>query len=367
MNNIKVKILLPIITLITLWSCSSENNEERLPLEDILRPEDCEVVFQSSVITQTVESSRVGIIVGSHFPENHRVGIYAQKTTWSLNDYGNKVFENVSWDEENIHEGLNNAEYKALGESCDDKLEPVNGINPKFYAGENSALRIYSYAPYTENIIQIPLQAPRVEIVINESMEKTEDYLYATPLAITTKGTTTNIELKYKHLLSKINFRIFTNDSKYSDGDCPKLTEIVIITRHHQGGYLNIQTGEIYKIENPEKENKRFVYSLAENPHKIVNGGSTDIDANFFFIPDENAISQILLKIINPGSTEETELEIFKYDIKQPEPKNLKQGNIYTINVEYSVRSSINAQIESWTETEDKSVTISGNNLIKEP
>lgn len=349
------KIITIIITCLAMWSCSSSQEEPVTP-EKPLVPIDRKAVFRNDVSYKYAVSSRAGAIETNYLPKDHVVGIYGLNTTWGTNTDGNYV-NLVTWATENINENLKNEPYVSAGSST--VLNSQKTFT--FPNGEEAAMLFYGYSPYDENIIYTDNlstpKAPRLKIDINQSMEMTEDYLYTGTVKVIPEGETTPVHLPFKHALARLNFRVYTNDVNFTDAYCPKLKKIQIITNNHQGGYMNIHDGT---IEPGNGENITFNYELS-SPYKITQskkGEATETGAKFLFLPNDNAINSIIL-FVEDENGENKEYIAYAYYPAKNDPKKLMAGYVYTINIEYNVRSSFVCSITSWETNEDKNLNIS--------
>lgn len=340
------KALLYISLLLALMGCSNEH----VPAEEELDLENLCISFGTEVFYKTKESSRAGVIETVYLPQGHTVGVYALKTRWEEDDYGQPAVIQASWSYENIQENFNNEPYVSTGSS-----QKLTNNNPgKFPPDKNSALSFYAYSPYTPNIVYDPElsnpKAPKLEIVINENMATTEDYLYTGRIDKIPTGQHTIVNLPFKHALTRLTFRVFTNDVKYTDQNCPKLKGIKVITNNHQGGYLNIYDGN---IEKSTGSNNTFEYVL-QTPYSIIEsktGDDTYVGADFLLIPGNNVIHSIILTIDDENG-EEQEYTAYSYYPSETDPKNLSKNTIHTVSIEYNERANFRCSIQQWEETE---------------
>ena len=358
------KTLLYLSLLLALFGCSNENisTEGEIDLENLC------VSFDSEVFYKTTVSSRAGVIETVYLPQGHTVGIYALKTQWEEDDYGQPAVIQATWANENIQENFNNEPYVSAGSSKILK----NGNPGKFPPYKNSAMNFYAYSPYSPTIIYDPElsnpKAPRLEVVINENMATTEDYLYTGRVDKIPTGEVTTVNLPFKHALTRLNFKVFTNDVKYTDQSCPKLKKIQVNTNNHQGGYLNIYDGS---IETSEGNNNTFEYIL-QNPYTIIEskkGDDTNIGADFLLIPGNNVIYSIILTIDDENG-EEHAYTAYSYYPSETDPKNLSKNTIHTVSIEYNERANFTCSIQDWEITEygkeeNEKIEIDENDIIE--
>lgn len=344
------RILLYILLLGALYGCSTDNAPTPMTPEEEADGMGYAIHFSTNriydITTDITTESRAGIIEGTYLPQGSVAGIYALKTFWQEEE-GEKKVLSATWAGNNLQYDLKNEPYQSEGSTG--KLTSVNGSIPRFPSYDNAALSIYAYYPHSTDIDYNPNAtvptAPKVKVEINRDATLTEDYLFTGPIDAYPTGEPTTIHLPFKHALTQLNFKMFTNDVSFTDAYCHKLTKIVVKTNNNQSGYMDITNGDIQTIDG---ENTVFEYELPE-PFKIIKNKDPQTGAKFLLIPNENAINEIILYVEDENGNVAS-YQAYNYYPRMNDPKELIAGSVHTVNVEYRSRASFECAITAWEE-----------------
>lgn len=340
------KLLYILITII-LTGCSSEDT----PVN-----ESCYVSFINGIsydITQNF--SRADVFEYDFIPKDKTIGVFGFQSAWVNQQKPENVIIPEYWKDTELQPNCINAGYISMGESK--ALKSTNNINLEFPDTDNSALVFYGYHPYT-NSTEITMddlsRGPKIAIDVDSTMVTTKDYLYTGSVPAVPTGNRTNINLPFKHALSLVHFKVFTNDAKYSDNNCPLLTQITITTKNSQTGWMYIEDGSIGA--NPDAEEKRTITYKLSRPFPIYpkkDEKETYTDAKFLLIPATNAIESITLTVTDTDKETRKYIAYSQNDLDQKNNIELIKGAKHIANIEYNVRIQITNSVETWTPNED--------------
>ena len=342
-----IRIFCTILMIMIMIGCTSEV----APVD-----ETCYVNFSNGVSYDVKANiSRAEVFDGTYIPTGNIVGIYGFQSAWQNQATAANVIIDPNWNINNIIPKCNNADYKSLGKST--TLQPISGQVFEFPSGNNSALVFYAYHPYSESLIfdeeNDENKGPKIAIDIDPNMITTKDYLYTESVPVVRAGKNTVVNLPFKHALSLVQFEIFTNDSKYTGNNCPQLTDITIVTKESQTGWMYIKDG---KIEYNEEvlTNTEIHYELPKSFPISVNNEIHEVNANFLLIPAKNAIDKIILTIKDPNKVESDTYIAYLQSDDDPE-KNIEliKGAKHTVTIEYNVRTTIHNSVETWQQPDD--------------
>ena len=319
--------------------------------ENVPTQKTCYVSFSNGVSYDiTGNISRAEVFEGTFIPLDKIVGVFGFESTWQDQPLTDHVIINPIWDMDDIAPYCDNAIYRSLGIST--TLQSVNGDLLEFPKYDKSALVFYAYHPYSESLIfdeeNEKNKGPKIAIDIDPNMITTKDYLYTENVPVVPTGEKTIVNLPFKHALSLVHFEIFTNDSKYTGNNCPTLTDITIVTKENQTGWMYIKDGKIES--NSETASNTEIHYKLPKPFPIsVNNQNRDTNAKFLLIPAKNAIDKIILTVKNPDK-EEPDSHIAYLQTNENPEKNIEliRGAKHTVSIEYNVRINIHNSVETW-------------------
>ncbi|MGL5981245.1 MAG: fimbrillin family protein [Phocaeicola sp.] len=344
---LKLFSFLFFVAIVTGCSNHSSHHSPEIPVDSTLISFGSGIAYSSTSIANEpapANNSRA-VINTTYLPKDSLVGIYALQTEW-IWENEQKVVQNVAWWGVNIFPIFNNSCYVSQGKSGN--LFSKDGTKPAYPDYENSALIFYSYYPYTTNVIYDPYQtesrAPRIPITISSTMEKTSDYLYTGGVKCIA-GDDYRIELPFKHALTRLRFKIRTDDPTITNRKPLVVKNITVETNSHQGGNMNLSTGDI----TPNRDGGlTFSYDTDFAFYAGLPEEDSYIGADFLFLPSKNAIYSIELSILmQDGKTTET---FQAYDFETDPSIELVKGSIHTAKIRYSSRANLQCTITGWEE-----------------
>lgn len=289
--------------LILLVSCTSE-----LPVTpDLEQGQEQEVPVQFSVTVNPIENDNSRATINEFLPENSEVGIYAIKGEIVNGNFSvteNKT-EGYWWHNSNIQDNFLNAKYIASNDQYHQLLPAgATGSFPK-----EGALQFFAYYPYDENVSIgskedangniVPI-APKLNIVIGDNEEETQDYMYTGAVNASSKNIVTN--LNFKHALGKLRIYVYTNLDlgNLEEEDYPYVNNLTITTQKSQEGTMDLATGEITPTAFRNKEfSKDFEspFDDYENSYLISQDKNSKAIYSNLFIPNAETQTYLITKL----------------------------------------------------------------------
>ncbi|MGL5937505.1 MAG: fimbrillin family protein [Phocaeicola sp.] len=324
--------------LAVLTSCSTN-----IPVpEEVPLAQDTLVYLSYGLSTQINPSSRAPIET-TYLPNGSKVGVFGLKSRYINGEY--VLIENPTkpWAEVNVQKNLLNAPYTASvstsGGITITTLDP-DGIRASYPSCENGALQFYAYYPYTSEIeydgALVKPTAPCVPVHIEKSLDATIDYLYASKQNFL-GGQKKPASLTFHHALSRLNFRLYTENPSFVGDYSPVLQEIEVNTRIAQRGKMSLDNGDILTDETVEDDQFTQTVNYQIDVRHMTDS-ETDTGGHFFFIPAvrvSQVIKSIVFKVYHPSDGTTSRLKIYDYKTAAKQIE-LKKGVVTTLNLKYA-------------------------------
>lgn len=287
------------------------------------------------------------IVESTTFPVGQTIGIYgfdARTSTIGTVGWGNAA---------GYTQDLANGVYttQALNGSGVQYLKPADGKIAYFQKGDDAAVVLYGYYPYTAEASSVYGDAaPTIPVEGKAAYDTTDDYMYTG--RIEQPVTYSTIPLVFKHAMGGLKLKLKCADETVGDVTVLKAT---VVTKKGQKGTMNVADGTITYDEDLSTAVTTFASPDLNVPVAATSAGE-DLGVKFLFLPGLDVIEKVIITL-NRGSFPANDPRTYEITAaaEGAHAVNLVAGKFTILNLVFSPKDmNFTAEIAEWTDNAEE-------------
>lgn len=287
------------------------------------------------------------IVESTTFPVGQTIGIYGfDAKTSTINTVG---WGNASGYTEYLANGVYTTQ--ELNGSGVQNLKPEDGKIAYFQKGDDAAVVLYGYYPYTAEASSVYGDvAPTIPVEAKADYNTTDDYMYTG--RIQQPVTYATIPLMFKHAMGGLKLKLRCADETVGDVTVLKAT---VVTRRGQKGTMNVADGTITYDEDLSGAVTTFASNDLNVPVAATSAGE-DLGVKFLLFPGSDVIEKVVITL-NRGSFPTNDPRTYEITAATDgdHTVNLVAGKFTILTLVFSPKDmNFTAEIAEWTDNAEE-------------